>query len=152
MCPGDMERRDRERRRRIRRRRGRGWLTGSSKVGQWSSQQGRSSLTQSGIKCILMCERIALVLRQTDLGAKPPISRWSSPSTNPAAVESNPNTHSENFRILYPKALVNLGLGVMSSSRQEYRKCPNGTTTRGDVKSCHALNQGPRTAKRVVPV
>lgn len=53
-----------------RRKRGRGWLTGYRKVGQRSSQQGRSSRTQSGIKCILMCERIVLVLRQTDLGAK----------------------------------------------------------------------------------
>lgn len=67
---------------------------GYSKVGQWSRQQGRASLTQSGVMSVLMCERIVLVLRQTDLGAKPPITCCSSRNTNPAAAVYNPSIHS----------------------------------------------------------
>ncbi|TWW55538.1 hypothetical protein D4764_09G0005870 [Takifugu flavidus] len=40
-----------------------------------------------------MCERIVLVLRQTDLGAKTPITRCSSRNTNPAAAVYNPSIH-----------------------------------------------------------
>lgn len=122
---------------RRRRKRGRGWLTGYSKVGQRSSQQGRSSRTQSGIKCVLMCERIVLVLRQTDLPA--PLTRWNAPDTNPAAVEPNPNIHSGNIWDLGPNMWSDLGWGLGG-------ECPNATTTWGDRKPCHALNQGPRTA------
>lgn len=91
VCPGDVERRER----------GEG---GGGKEGEdgWLAtvKWDRGAVSKADpVWLSQMRQRIVLVPRQTDLGAKHPITCCSRPNTNPAAVESNPSIHSGNIGI-----------------------------------------------------